>query len=51
MNREQDFLESGSVGIYFYVPCADLGNPAGCIDDPEDTGVTVWLTVTERDSD
>ncbi len=35
----------------FYIPCADLGNPAGCVDDPEDTGVTAYLTVTEEDND
>ena len=37
--------------IVFYVPCAELGNPAGCVDDPEDAGVSVWLTVTEQDND
>ena len=46
--------ENGTLEIdntVYYVPCADLGNPAGCEDDPEDTGVTVWLTATERDND
>ena len=45
--------ENGTLEIdntVYYVPCADLGNPAGCVDDPEDTGVTVWLTATERDN-
>ena len=51
---EDDDSDNGTALIdntVFYVPCADLGNPAGCEDDPEDTGVTVWLTATERDND
>ena len=51
---EDDDSENGTAEIgntVFYVPCEWLGNPAGCVDDPEDTGVTVWLTVTERDKD
>lgn len=46
--------DNGTAEIHntvFYVPCADLGNPAGCVDDPEDAGVTAILTVTERDND
>ena len=35
----------------YYVLCADLGNPAGCVDDPEDGGTDAFLTVTERDND
>ena len=34
-----------------YVPCAELGNPTGCVDDPDDTGVTASITVTEQDND
>ena len=34
----------------YYVPCADLGNPAGCVDDPEDTGISALLMATERDN-
>lgn len=34
-----------------YVPCADLGNPAGCEDDPDDTGVNAYLEATEIDND
>lgn len=29
----------------------DLGNPRGCADDPEGTGVTAYITATERDND
>ncbi len=29
----------------------DLGNPRGCVDDPENTGVTAYITATERDDD
>ena len=46
--------ENGTAEIHntvFYVPCADLGSPAICVDDPEDTGVTSHITVTERDND
>ena len=46
--------ENGTAAIHntiYYVPCADLGYPAGCVDDPEDTGVNVCLTATERDND
>ena len=46
--------ENGTLEIHntvYYVPCADLGNPSGCVDDPEDTGITAYLTVTERDND
>ena len=51
---EDNDSENGTLEIHntvFYIPCADLGNPAGCEDDPEDTGVTAYLTVTERDDD
>ncbi len=51
---EDDDSENGTLEVHntvFYIPCADLGNPAGCVDDPEDTGVTAYLTVTERDND
>ena len=46
--------ENGTAAIHntiYYVPCADLGYPAGCVDDPEDTGVNVCLTATERDNE
>ncbi len=46
--------ENGTAQIHNtvqYVPCADLGNPAGCEDDPEDTGVNAYLTATEVDND
>ena len=46
--------ENGTAEIrhdVFYIPCAELGNPAGCVDDPDDTGVTAYLTVTEEDND
>ena len=46
--------ENGTAEIHntvHYVPCADLGSPAGCVDDPEDTGITARLTATERDND
>ena len=46
--------ENGTLEVHttvYYVSCADLGNPAGCVDDPEDTGVTAYITVTERDND
>ena len=52
--REDDDKENGTAEIrhdVFYIPCAELGNPAGCVDDPEDTGVTAYLTVTEEDND
>ena len=52
--REDDDSDNGTAEIgntVFYVPCEWLGNPAGCVDDPEDTGVTAWITVTERDDD
>ena len=51
--REDGDSENGTAEIrhdVFYIPCAELGNPAGCVDDPEDTGVTAYLTVTERDN-
>ena len=51
--HEDDDSENGTAEIrhdVFYIPCAELGNPAGCVDDPEDTGVTAYLTVTERDN-
>ncbi len=35
----------------YYVLCADLGNPDGCVDDPEDGGADAFITVTERDND
>ena len=46
--------ENGTAWIdntVYYVPCADLGNPSGCVDNPEDTGVTAWVAVTEQDND
>ncbi len=46
--------ENGTLEIrntVYYVPCADLGNPRGCVDDPEDTGITAYITATERDND
>ena len=51
---EDDDSENGTAEIrheVLYVPCAELGNPAGCVDDPEDTGVIAYLTVTERDNE
>ena len=52
--EEDDDSENGTAAIHntiYYVPCADLGYPAGCVDDPEDTGVNVCLTATERDNE
>ena len=52
--REDGDSENGTVWIantVYYVPCAYLGNPSGCVDDPEDTGITAWVAVTERDND
>ena len=52
--REDGDSENGTAEIrhdVFYIPCAELGNPAGCVDDPEDTGVNAYLTVTEEDND
>ena len=46
--------DNGTAEIHntvYYVPCAELGNPSGCVDDPDDTGITAYITVTERDSD
>lgn len=46
--------DNGTAEIHntvYYVPCADLGSPAGCEDDLDDTGITAYLTVTERDND
>ena len=46
--------ENGTAWIdntVYYVPCADLGNPSGCVDNPEDTGVTAWVAVTEQDNE
>ena len=51
---EDDDSENGTMEILntiYYVLCADLGNPDGCEDDPDDGGVTAILTVTERDND
>ena len=51
---EDSDSENGTLEIHneiYYVPCADLGNPDGCVDDPDDGGVIAFLTVTERDND
>ena len=51
--REDGDSENGTAWIantVYYVPCAYLGNPSGCVDDPEDTGVTAWVAVTEQDN-
>ena len=42
--------ENGTAGIHntvYYELYADLSNPAGCVDDPDDTGVTAYITATE----
>ena len=52
--EEDGDSENGTAEIHntvLYVPCADLGNPADCEDDLDDTGITAYLTVTERDND
>ncbi len=52
--NEDDDSEHGIADIHntiYYVPCADIGNPEGCEDDPEDTGVNAYLAVTEVDND
>ena len=52
--REDGDSENGTADIantVYYVPCAYLGNPSGCVDDPEDTGITAWVAATERDND
>ena len=46
--------DNGTLEIHntvYYVLCAELGDPRGCVDDPDDTGVTAHITVTERDND